>query len=213
MLPTNLKIWLAALAVLAALVILVFDPTVVQGSGLIVATLAAGAGWLFRDVNDEARKLRNLCQAYAALIETHLEGISESLSDEELARFLDLAPAIASGEAAEANSKRAADPYSTPPDIRDQVHLLSVETVRLLWKWRDRELDLYLVYDALGTKALSEIGRERLEAYFDKVKRYRDQYRETAHATLEQLAREVPGLRTTPAPAGAASDYVGQPSG
>jgi hypothetical protein len=72
----------------------------------------------------------------------------------------------------------------------------------LRWKWRDRELDLYLVYDALGTKLLSETGHERLAAYFEKVKRYRDRYRETAHAALEQLAREVPGLRTISVPAG-----------
>ena len=195
MLPTNLKIWLAALAVLAAVIILTTDPAVAQGTGLIVATLAAGAGWLFRDVNDEARAVRNICQAYAAVVETHFEEVSDTISDDELARFLRLAPAIVSGDEPESIGSRAADPYAGLPDLHGQMHLLSQDTVRLLWKWRVRDFDLLFVYDELGTKRLSVMGEERLEKYFEWVRKYRDEYRDVGYTALVALRAEFSGLK------------------
>ena len=194
MLTANLKMGLAGAAILVAAIVLFADRTIVQGTGLIVATLAAGAGWLVRDANEEARTLKSICQAYAALIETQFEEISDALSDAELERFLELAPRIMDGSEPEAIGKRVPDPYESLPDIRPHMHLLSPETVRFLWKWRVRGMDLFFIYDELGTRALSQSGTERLTRHFDWVKRYRDEYRDIGFTALLCLARESPGL-------------------
>ena len=84
MLDTNLKLGLAIISAALAVILLVADPSIAQGTGLIVATLAAGTGWLVRDVIDSDRTRATICQSYAALIEAHFEEISDSLSDSEL---------------------------------------------------------------------------------------------------------------------------------
>lgn len=116
------------------------------------------------------------------------------MSDSELQRFLELAPRIAAGTEPESIGSRLPDPFAALPDIRDQMHLLSPETTRLLWKWRVRATDLFFVYDELGTKRLSAIGEARLAAYFEWVKRYRDEYRDIGFSALKSLAREIPTL-------------------
>ena len=54
-LTPNLKIYLAIVAIVVAVLLLALDQNISQGTGIIVAPLAAGAGWLVRDTNDEAR--------------------------------------------------------------------------------------------------------------------------------------------------------------
>src|ERR1019366_10265195 len=108
-----------------------------------------------------------ICQAYAAVIEAHFEEISVSFSDEEVERFCALCPAILAGTQAESIGFRPTDPFASLPDIRNHLHLLSPRTVRLLWKWHARGTDLFLIYDKLGTKALAEIGDQRLRAWLD----------------------------------------------
>jgi hypothetical protein len=194
MLTVNLKIWLALVAVFAALSVLVFVPGTGQGAGLIVATLAAGAGWLIRDVIEGEKTLRTICQAYASLIEAHFEEISDSLSDKEIGRFERLAPQIVDGTEAEAVGARAADPFASLPDIRDHLHLLAPRTVRFLWKWRARGLDLFLIYDTLGTKDLSAAGPVRLHNHCEWIKQYRDEYRDIGYTALKCLAEDARGL-------------------
>jgi hypothetical protein len=194
LLTNHLKLWLAFAAAIAALTILVFARDIAQGSGLIVATLAAGAGYLIRDVNDEARTLRTICQAYASLIEAHFEEINDSLSDAELERLLALAPAIAQGREPESIGARAADPFASLPDIRSRLHLLSAATVRYIWKWRVRGGDLFLVYDQLGTRALSATPELRLKRFFEWVKQYREEYRDIGYTALLAIKRDAPSL-------------------
>lgn len=194
MLTTSVKLWLAFVAVVAAVLVLAFVPNIAQGTGLIVATLAAGAGYLVRDVNDETRTLRTICQAYAALIEAHFEEINDSLSDAELERMLALAPAIADGREPEAIGARAVDPFASLPDIRSHLHLLSAHTVRFLWKWRVRGGDLFQIYDQLGTRPLSATPEVRLRRFFDWVKQYRDEYRDIGYSALLAMKRDAPGL-------------------
>lgn len=196
MLTSSLKLYLAGVAVLIALVVLLADRTIAQGTGLIVATLAAGAGWLIRDMNDETRAVRNICQAYVALIEAQFEEFQDVLSDAELDRFAGLAPEIAAGTQAESIGARTADPYAAVPDLKPHLHLLSAETVRLLTKWRSRGFDLYLIYDQLGTRPLSALSSDRIAAYFEWVKKYRDEYRDISYSALLSLADETSGLRT-----------------
>jgi hypothetical protein len=195
MLTDNLKIGLAAVALIAALVVLGADDAIAQGTGLIVATLAAGGGWLIRDTHDEARRRRSICQAYAAVIEAQFEAIQATLSDAELDRFEALAPAIASGAEPESIGSKTDDPFAGLPDIRDQMHLLSPDTTRLLWKWRLRAVDLFAIYDELGTKRISALGPARLGPYFEWIKRYRDEYRDIGYAALKRLAEDSPGLK------------------
>jgi hypothetical protein len=184
LLTTNLKLWLACAAALAASTMLAFARDIAQGSGLIVATLAAGAGYLIRDVNDEARTLRTICQAYASLIEVHFEEINDALSDAELERLLALAPAIAEGREPESIGARVEDPFASLPDIRSHWHLLSANTVRYIWKWRVRGGDLFLIYDQLGTRALSATPEVRLRRFFAWVKQYREEYRDIGYTAL-----------------------------
>jgi hypothetical protein len=187
MLSVNFKIWLALVAVCIALAVLVFAPGIGQGTGLIVATLAAGAGWLIRDVIEGERTLHTICQAYASLIETHFEEICDALSDEEIDRFQRLAPGIVNGSESEAIGSRAADPFASLPDIRDHLHLLAPRTVRYIWKWRTRGFDLFLIYDKLGTKAMSAASPERLRNHCEWIKRYRDEYRDIGYTALKCL--------------------------
>ena len=194
-LTANLKTYLAIVAIVVAVLLLVFDQNISQGTGIIVATLAAGAGWLVRDTNDEARAIKNICQAYAALIESQFEEFQDCLSDSELNRFISLAPAIAVGTEPELTGHRAADPYVSLPDIRNHRHLLSHHTVRWLAKWQVRGLDLFDVYDKLGTREVSALSAARLTAWFDWVKEYRDRYRDTGYTCLLYLAEEAPGTR------------------
>jgi hypothetical protein len=193
-LSVNLKIWLALVAACTPLAILILAPNVSQGTGLIVATLAAGVGWLLRDVIEGERILRTICQAYASLIEAHFEEISDSLSDKEIERFELLAPKIVDGSEAEAVGARAADPFASLPDIRDHLHLLTPRTVRFLWKWRTRSLDLFLIYDQLGTKAMSSAGAKRLHDHCEWIKQYRDEYRDIGYTALKCLASDAPSL-------------------
>ncbi len=195
MLTAHLKLWLAFVAIGAGLIILIVDRTIQQGTGLIVATLAAGAGWLIRDAIEGERTLHTICQAYASLIETHFEEVSESLSDAEIDRFLALAPAIAAGIQAESVGSRAQDPFASLPDIRDHLHLLSTETVRYLWKWRTRGHDLFLIYDQLGTQPWSAAGDTRLSEHCAWIKRYRDEYRDVGYNALLSLANDARHLK------------------
>jgi hypothetical protein len=194
MLTTNIKLYLALTAGVCAILLLLLDSSIEEGTGVVIATLAGGAGWLIRDNLDEARRLRSICQAYAAVIETQFEEINAALSDSELERFLALAPFISAGTELESIGSRLPDPFAALPDIREQMHLLSPETTRLLWKWRVRATDLFFVYDELGTKRLSDLGQPRLAAYFDWIRRYRDEYRDIGFAALNSLSREVPSL-------------------
>jgi hypothetical protein len=63
-LDRNIKIWLAFVALVGAIVVLIADKTIVQGTGLIVATLAAGGCRLleFRDDRGECGDSRGLPQ-------------------------------------------------------------------------------------------------------------------------------------------------------
>ena len=195
MLNPNLKIYLAVLAAIFAVVVLFADRNIAQGTGLIVATLAAGAGWLVRDVIDGQRTLITMCQAYAALVEAHFEEVSACFSDEELARHLQLAIAIANGDEPETVSPKGVDPFSLLPDVRGNLHLLSPETVRYLWKWQARGRDMFAIYDLLGTMALSAVGHVRLEAHFSWIKQYRDEYRDIGYTALRYLAKDAPNLK------------------
>jgi hypothetical protein len=128
LLTAHLKLWLAGAAALAALTALAFTRDIAQGTGLIVATLAAGAGYLIRDVNDEARTLPTICQAYASLIEAHFEEMNDSLSDAELGRLLALAPAIAEGREPEAIGARA-----RTRSRRCQIFAITCTCCRPIW--------------------------------------------------------------------------------
>jgi hypothetical protein len=194
MLTANIKLYLALAAGICAILLLLVDKDIAEGTGVIVGALAAGAGWLIRDNHEEARRRLSVCQTYAAVIETQFEEIGATLSDTELQRFLELAPQIAAGSEPESIGSRLPDPFAVLPDIRDQMDLLSPETTRLLWKWRVRAADLFFVYDELGTKRLSALGQTRLAAYFEWVKRYRDEYRDIGFAALKSLSREAPSL-------------------
>jgi hypothetical protein len=186
---------MAFVALFAGLTLLIANAGVQQGTGLIVATLAAGAGWLIRDVIEGERTLHTICQAYAALIELHRDEIGNALSDEEIERFKVLAPLIAAGDQAESVGARAQDPFASLPDIRQHLHLLSTDTVRYLWKWRSQGMDLFLIYDQLGTKAWSAAGAERLEEQCTWIKTYREEYRGTAGLALRSLNRDAPHLK------------------
>ena len=194
MLTSGVKIWLAVVACLVALLLLFFARDIQQGTGLIIATLAAGAGYLVRDINDEARKVRSICQAHAALIEAHFEEISDALSHSELARMLAMAPAIAGGTEPEAIGSKPGDPFASLPDVRDHLHLLSPHTVQYIWKWRARGTDLFQIYDLLGTKALSATPEARLNQWFDWVKQYRDEYRDIGYTALLAMREDAAGL-------------------
>ena len=112
MLTTNIKLGLALVAGFCAILVLLLDSSIQQDTGLIVATLAVGAGWLIRDTHDEARRLRSICQAYAAVIETQFEETNATLSDDGLKQFFDLAPRIAAVEEPESFGSRLPDPFS-----------------------------------------------------------------------------------------------------
>lgn len=194
MLTRNIKVYLSAAAAIGALVIGLSDLKIEHGTGIIVATLAAGAGYLLRDVNDEIRTTRNICQAYAALIEAHFEEINDMLSDAELDRFLVLAPATVKGDEQESVGGVSADPFESLPDIRSHLHLLSPATVRFLTKWRSRGMDLFAAYAQLGTKALCATGHDRLAAHFVWIQEYRNKYRDIGYTCLLLMRSEMHGL-------------------
>ncbi len=197
-LTPNLKLWLAIVGFVIGLVILLVARDIQQGTGLIVATLAGGVGWLLKDLDHESRSRGNICHAYAGVIETQFEEIKDSLSDTELFRFLALAPAIANGTEPAAIGTRSRDPYAMLPDLRGQLHVLRPQTVRMLSKWRDLNDELLAVYDRLGTRELSSFPNDRLKKHFEWVKQYRDQYRDVAYTAL-LLGEETPGIATNTA--------------
>jgi hypothetical protein len=194
MLSSNLKLALAIIAALVAAVILISRPDIVQGTGLVIATLAAGAGWLFRDVIESQRAVVAICQSYAAHIEAHFEEISDSLSDLEIDRFVTLAPDIASGAAAQAVGSRVSNPFELLPDIRNSLHLLSPQTVRFISKWRARGTDLFSIYDKLGTREMSSTEHARLVAHYEWVKQYRNEYRDIGYTALQCLGKDAPSV-------------------
>ena len=195
MLSSNLKIYLAGLAFLLAIGVLASDRQILQGTGLIVATLAAGGAWLVRDVIDGQKTLVTICQAYAALIESQFEEVNDALSDGEVARLIALAPGISAGTEAEAVGARAPDPFALLPDVRSHLHLLSPDTVRYLWKWQARGQDLMQFYDEIGSKRWSAAGPDRLQAQFEWLKRYRDEYRDIGYTALKCLAADASNLK------------------
>ncbi len=161
-----------------------------KGNGVVIATLLAGAGWLLRQGIEEVRTQRTICQAYAGMIEVQYRSMMEALSNEELDRFLDLAPRIARGDEAESLGSQTPDPLAQLPDLKSNLHVLTPETVRALQKWRDRLPVLLGVYDQLGTKRLSVITRQRLEAYFKWVRQYRGEYRDLCYTALVRIRME-----------------------
>jgi len=191
----NFRLWLGVVAALLAAVVALALGQVQAGAGIIVGSLATGAGWLFKDLIEEDRSLRKLCQAYAAFIELQHEEVQATFSDTELQRFLDLAPAIAAGTEAPAVGKRVADPYAILPELRDHLHLLSTDTVRYLFKWRARGMDLLSAYDEMGTVEQAKCGAARLAAQFAWLKTYRDEYRDIAYTALHALQSDSPALR------------------
>lgn len=158
-----------------------------KGDGVVIATLAAGAGWMLRQVIEELRSLRSACQAYVGMIEIQYRSLMEALSDDELTQFLALAPQIASGYEAELVGVQTPDPFAHLPDLNAHLHALAPETVRLLYKWRDRVPVLLGVYDQPGTRRLSMISRQRLENYFKWVRTYRDEYRDLCFMALIRI--------------------------
>jgi hypothetical protein len=195
MLTRNIKVWLVLAAVLAALIILMADQKIEEGTGVIVATLAASAGWLARKLDEDGRAIRNTAQAYASAIETLYGGIADSLSDEELARFERLAPLIRGGQEVATNPATSPDPLADLPDITSQIHLLTPRTVRYVWQWRDRTRGLIKVYDWLGTTDMAAYSAERLTAYFNWARQYRDEYRDVGYTALKTLSREDGGVQ------------------
>jgi hypothetical protein len=182
----NWMLWLGVAAGAAALVIFVrFGAD--KGNGVVIATLAAGAGWLLRQAIDEWRTRHTICNAYAGMIEIQYRSLMEALSDAELQRFLDLAPGIALGYEAESFGVQTPNAFAQLPDLNANLHVLSPETVRVLQKWRDRSPVLLGVYELIGTKRLSAISRPRLEAYFNWVRQYRDEYRDLCYMALVRI--------------------------
>ncbi len=187
-------LWLGVAAGAAALFIFVrFGAD--KGNGVVIATLAAGAGWLLRQAIEEGQTLRTICQSYAGMIEIQYTSLMQTLSDDELKRFLDLASRIANGDEAESVGSRWPDPYAQLPDLKEDLHVLAPDTVRVLEKWRDRGAVLLGVYDLLGTKTLSRISRRRLEAYFAWVRQYRDEYRDLCYTALVRIRMDS-GIHT-----------------
>jgi hypothetical protein len=202
-LTQNLKLYLGLVAIAVAVVLLIVNPPIAQGAGVVAAALAAGAGWFFRTVLDEQRLRQNICSAYAAAIEGHFNELSACLSNDELARFRELAPRIASKQEKPSIGVREADPFGLLPDLRDNIHLISPKTLRLLQLWRSQGFTLFGVYDCIGTYELSVISAERLDNYFIWVAEYRDQYRDVGFQALHSLAEDFPGLHIHTA------DFVG----
>jgi hypothetical protein len=182
----NWMLWLGVAALGAALALYLHGGAG-NGRAVIISTLAAGGGWLLRQTIDEARTQRTICQAYAGMIEIQYRSLMEALSDDELTRFLDLAPRIARGDEAESLGVQTPDPFAQLPDLKANLHVLTPETVRALQKWRDRSPVLLGVYDQIGTKRLSAISRQRLEAYFKWVQAYRDEYRDLCYMALIRI--------------------------
>jgi len=57
MLTRNIKVWLVLAAFLGAVIILIADQKIEEGTGLIVATLAASAGWVARKLERDRLRL------------------------------------------------------------------------------------------------------------------------------------------------------------
>jgi len=189
------KLLFAAMAIAAALLILALDRTIAQGTGLIVSTLAAGAGWLLREYHDERRSVRNICQAFTAMMEAQFRSIAVALSDSELDRFLALAPTIRADPHQAAIGSKTADPFKDLPDLRPHLYAMRPVTVKYLQRWRILTEEMYFIYDSLGTVETSRYDQQRLSAWFEWVKRYRDQYRDVTYTAVCCLLEEAPEIQ------------------
>jgi len=185
------KFLLAAIALFAAgWLIENRGVAIAEGTGLVVSTLAAGAGWVARELLNERRTRRNISQAFAAVVEARWDDIQQALSDAELARHLKLAAEIAAGREPPSMGARTADPFELLPDFRERIYLFTPGTLRLVMKWRDMATTLYGAYDLLGSRELAAVGPERLAKWFGWVREYRDQYRDVAYTLLLELGRQ-----------------------
>jgi hypothetical protein len=190
----TLRLVLAVLVAVLCLAMVLGGLKVEQGTGILISVLAAGGGWLIRDLNEKDQAIRNICQAYASFIETHFAELSEALGQAELRRFLHRAPSIAEGREAESIGFRDPAPFDQLPDIRDRLHLLSEDTVRHLTKWRSLTMDLFQIYDQIGTRKLSSLGVSYLEPWFRYVGTLIDNYERVSRDCLLALAGDMPGI-------------------
>jgi hypothetical protein len=189
------KLFFAGLAIVAAIMLLAHDRTIAQGTGLIVSTLAAGAGWLLREYHDERRSVRNICQAYTAMMEAQFRSIALALSDSELDRFLALAATIRADPHQAAIGSKTADPFKDLPDLRPHLYAMRPLTVKYLQRWRLLTEEMYFIYDSLGTVETSRYDEVRLAAWFEWVKTYRNQYRDVAYTAVCCLLEEAPEIQ------------------
>ncbi len=161
-----------------------------------MATLAAGAGWLVRDVNDEARATRNICQAYAATLETQFEEISDTISDDELARFLLLAPEIACGAKPESIGSRAAGPLCRPSRHPGaDASSVSGDGAPALAMAGSRDSICSTSTISSGAKSCRNRAMTGWRRYFEWVRKYSDEYRDIAYTALVSLQADYPDLK------------------
>lgn len=193
-LDANVKVLLAGVAITIAVGLVIDRPDIKEGTGLIIATLAAGAGYLFKEISAEERARQNICQSYAAFIEAQFCEIEPSLCHEELERFLKLAPLIRSGVESESIGIRLEDPFEDLPNIKENIHIFGEDTLSILYKWRTESNNMIGIYDFIGSKAMAAFSHDRLRSFFNTVDEMRDEYRDTGYTALLHLKRDSPWI-------------------
>lgn len=169
-----------------------------KDGGLVAATLLGGAGWFGRELYQDTRRRRAVCQAYAAVIETTLIGFRGTLNDTQLTRYLAMARAVQDKTEPPSIRGEVTDPATLLPDLRAESHLLAPETVRLATQWLERTRGLNEAYQFLGTAEFCAYGQDRLKTYLAWLAEYRREHEQISRRTLRALRRQDAAISIEP---------------
>jgi len=180
------------IAALIALLLAIANINIPEGTAVVISTLAAAAGWLFKNQLEERQRASSLCRAYAAFIRIYTNDFKICLSETEIDRFIALADGIKDNSIAPTPPVSRSDPFDSLPPIKDYVHLFSSDTIIALYQWRTICIDLFGDLDQLGTKPWAELSHQRLMGFKITVGQHLSSFDKWSEAALHCLARDYP---------------------